>query len=215
MKHFKLISAIIAAAIIFGATRAVEYSPMQTEMLNDFNEFRTQLNLKTLPANSKLMAAAQFYACKMKSTNYFDHVEADWTRPWDRAKAQWYMYQVGENLVNVYNKTVTSDYVLQLWIDSPGHYRNMISKNWVEAGFWQCGWYWVQMFGVGNTIDEPIPSTTQYLWSNTTTTTVTTTIVNEEPTIKIWKTYFTQQQFLDLLNKLFSSYFNGKKLYLK
>lgn len=175
MKHTKRIITLLALVVVIWMTGAYDISPMQTEMLNDFNEFRTQLNLKILPANSKLMAAAQAYACKMVSTNYFGHIEADWTRPWDRAKDQWYMYQVGENLINTYRNTITSDEALQLWIDSPGHYRNMISKNWIESGFWQCGWYWVQMFGVGNTIDEPIPSTDMYLWMNTTNTTTGTT----------------------------------------
>lgn len=205
MKHFKLFSAILAAATMIGATRAVEYTAVQTEMLDDYNEFRSQLNLTEVTANSKLMKTAQLYACKMKGNNYFSHIEADWTRPWDRAKAQWYYWSVGENLINARTRYMNSDEALQLWIDSPGHYRNMINKNWIEAGFWQCGWYWVQLFGNGSTETTTTP----------TTTTTTTTVINQWWSIKIWNTYFTEQWFLDLLNSFYSSYLNGKKLYLK
>ena len=233
MKHFKLFSIIIAAAIMVGSVRAYTFSSTQTDMLNDYNAFRISKWLPTVTANQKLMNAAQTYACKMKTTNYFGHVEADWTTPTKRAKAAGYVGSVWENLAKIYKLDKTSAYVLSWWIGSPGHYRNMINKQWTEAGFWRCGIYRVQMFGkpitvrpatntgtvVNNTtvvtnttvVDNRYYSTEQYNNTSTMTPTQWAILINDTHALR----WLTNEELLQWANDAVSQYLNGKVLYMK
>lgn len=227
MKHFKLLSAIIAAAIMVGSARAYTLNSTQTDMLNDYNTFRISKWLSTVTANEKLMNAAQTYACKMKATHYFAHVEANWTTPTKRAKAAWYVGSVWENLAQIYKLDKTSAYVLSWWIASPGHYRNMINKQWTEAGFWRCGIYRVQMFGKPITI-RPVTNTGVVV-NNTTvvdnryyTTKQAQSVSNMTPiqwSILINDTHalkwLSNEELLQWANDAVSQYLNGKTLYMK
>lgn len=221
MKREKPIAAILAIALMVWVAMAYEPSQTQTQMLADYNAYRTQKDLPTVTASNILMKTAQDYACKMSVTNYFNHYEKDWTGPTTRAKRNWYpAWCVWENIALTRNHPYTTQQVLTLWKKSPGHNANMVNKKWTEAGFWSCSWYWVQMFGKPASL--PVIQTGIGTTYNTTTTYhVTTGITVYDRRWAITQTAYgesilsmTTQEFLQFINQAFSPYLNWRKLYI-
>lgn len=77
--------------------------------------------------------AAQKHAAWMANTGVMSHTGANGSQPWDRMREAGYNYTfAGENIAAGF-KTVDS--VMNGWINSPGHYANMVSVNFKEVGF--------------------------------------------------------------------------------
>jgi len=101
------------------------------------------------------------------ATGYLTHVGTDGSRIGDRIeRAGWWVNGGGENLACGH---VTAEQVVQGWMDSPGHRRNLLDPNWTHIGVYainyenepgpQNGWigyYWAQVFG-----KEPCPMPVQ------------------------------------------------------
>lgn len=101
-----------------------------------------------LAVNDKLALAAQRHAEDMEERDFFEHDNPDGETPRDRMRAAGYTGSVtGENIAQGQN---TPADVVQAWIDSPGHCRNMMSSSYTEIGV---GFHkgsteqWVQNFG--------------------------------------------------------------------
>ncbi len=103
-----------------------------------------------LSNNAQLAEAAQKHAEDMGERNYFAHDTPDGVTPTQRMRAAGYMGgATGENIAAGQD---TPAAVVQAWIDSPGHCRNLMSPGYNEIGI---GYhpegpqqpYWVQNFG--------------------------------------------------------------------
>ena len=101
-----------------------------------------------LSVNDKLALAAQRHAEDMEERDFFAHDNPDGATPRDRMRAAGYTGSVtGENIAQGQNSPAE---VVQAWIDSPGHCRNMMSPGYTEIGV---GFHkgsreqWVQNFG--------------------------------------------------------------------
>jgi len=105
-------------------------------------------------SNASLTSAGRAHAVDMGVNNYFSHTSLDGSAPWDRTAAAGYTGGgIGENIAAGYQ---TPADVVQGWIDSPGHCRNLMGPNWKHLGV---GYsyvtastyrhYWVQDFGYG------------------------------------------------------------------
>ena len=103
-----------------------------------------------------LTAAADKYARLMAQKKHYGHIGPDGSTPEDRAQeagysGEWFI--VGENIA-AGHPNVSS--VMKGWVNSPGHYENMVTASFTDVGFGfaqgrpkdKFDSYWVQKFGV-------------------------------------------------------------------
>lgn len=96
--------------------------------------------------DGRLEAAAAHHAADMARHAYIDHTGRDGSDPGDRARRAGYDWRrIGENLAR-YQQTV--DGVVEAWLESPGHCRQLLDPRYVEMGAAEEGYYWAQVFGV-------------------------------------------------------------------
>lgn len=140
---------------------SVTYLDFRAEVLRLTNKARSVARkcgttkykkVKALKSSSKLTKAAKAHASDMASRNYFSHyTKGTGKSPFDRMKAAgvratWR----GENIAAGY---ATPSSVVQAWIKSPGHCKNLMSKHYSYLGVGYAvddasdyGSYWVQDF---------------------------------------------------------------------
>jgi uncharacterized protein YkwD len=100
--------------------------------------------------NRDLELAAQNHAEDMFSRNYFSHDSKDGRTVSDRVIASGYAFKgyksftVGENIAK---GEMTIAEVMEGWIKSPGHCKNLMNPSFKEVGAAQFNDYWVQDFG--------------------------------------------------------------------
>ncbi|MGB1206155.1 MAG: CAP domain-containing protein [Chitinophagales bacterium] len=121
------------------------------------NELRQDLGLAPLKVSPTLTKAARYHAKNMAENNYFSHTSEDSNgseicAPFSRIGAFYDWIAAAENIAAGYN---SPESVVEGWINSPGHYANLISPYVYEVGvgYWyqEGGSYggvrWVQDFG--------------------------------------------------------------------
>jgi uncharacterized protein YkwD len=126
----------------------VHLDEMPQAILTASNDYRKEKGLNILPANKKLVMAAQDKADGMCKGNYFAHDLPDGQK-WFTILAKYeYSYEVaGENLAKGYS---TVEGVMKGWKDSPLHNANLIGDwNEMGTGYSLCDGkrYMVQEFG--------------------------------------------------------------------
>lgn len=102
--------------------------------------------------SDQLAASALAHAKDMAERGYFDHVSPEGVRPEERmAKAGWHVMPVGENIAA---GQASPAEVVQGWIDSPGHCKNLLNPHYKHLGVayvyapdTRYKHYWVQNFG--------------------------------------------------------------------
>lgn len=122
-------------------------------LVNLTNQSRISANVSGLKVNSLLEKAAQMKADDMADKSYFAHNTPDGKTPWYWLEQAGYKYiYAGENLaVNFEN----SEDVQTAWMNSRGHFLNIINPKYTEIGIaTSTGFYKgrpaifvVQMFG--------------------------------------------------------------------
>ena len=111
---------------------------LEAELLVQINQIRAQRGLKPLRLSSALGAAADAHSKDMANRGYFDH---DGPGGWTFAKRmnRWYpqgshrMWSAGENLL-WYSPEVQAAEAVRMWMQSPGHRRNILFAQWREVG---------------------------------------------------------------------------------
>lgn len=97
------------------------------------NQKRQENGLPALTINDNLSAAASNKASDMFGKNYWAHNAPDGTSPWVFIKGAGYNYiYAGENLARGFNNAPD---VINAWMASPGHRKNMLSSNYQNVGF--------------------------------------------------------------------------------
>ncbi|MFD3807527.1 CAP domain-containing protein [Streptomyces sp. NPDC058611] len=122
-------------------------SGAQAEVLALVNKERTAVGCPVLTLNAKLTKAAQDHSADMAANSNMSHTGSDGSDPGQRitrAGYQWRTY--GENVAYGYS---TPEKVMQGWMNSPGHKRNILDCSYKEIGIGlaQPGHYWTQDFG--------------------------------------------------------------------
>lgn len=153
------------------------------------NSFRKEHGLPPLETNEVLGAAAQKFAEYMARTGRYGHT-VDGKQPAERIAAQGYAYcGVGENIAYTYRSTGFSaselgHSLVQGWIDSPPHRKNMLEASFVEIGVGvarsdETGYYYaVQHFG------RPKSATIEFSVANQSTESVRYSLGGESFTIE-------------------------------
>lgn len=127
----------------------------QDDMLARVNAVRTGVGASPLTMCGTLQSAAQGYSEEMVRTDTFSHTSPSGLAPVDRAQAGGYgSSYVGENIAAGYASVADA---MTGWINSPGHYANLIKADYTHVGFGYAagastyGTRWVQNFGAGGT----------------------------------------------------------------
>lgn len=114
----------------FGATIFNQVS--QDDLYTLINDTRTANGVNKLQVNSKLEAVAQLKLSDMFRNNYFAHTSPSGVDPWDWFDKANYDYQLaGENLAMSF---ISSDEVLNAWLKSESHRKNLLLNNFKETG---------------------------------------------------------------------------------
>lgn len=152
-----------------GEIDSSDFSSWAEEMLTRVNRVRQENGVEEVVLCSSLMKTAQNYADLMLQTQHYDHTGPDGSSPSDRALEGGYNWQnptetnpsglnyqgVAENIAKGYQ---TVSMVMEGWINSPGHFRNLIASDAIHLGVGlamnlnsDSETYWVQNFGFGGT----------------------------------------------------------------
>ncbi len=171
-KQFRMMVWVAMTGILIAIPTIIHASQFDAELLKLTNAERKRAGLPALKLSSPLGQAAQKHAENMARKNYFSHTSLNGSSVGDRVKAQGYQYSyVGENIAA--GKT-TSAKTIQQWMNSSGHRKNILKRDYTEIGFGYAynekskyKHYWVQVFGKSRDSDEdsssPNPTTTKPL----------------------------------------------------
>lgn len=132
------------------------YEMFKAEMVKQVNEIRSQgcncggrfmPPVGPLSWNNKIGLAAARHAIDMDTKNYFSHIGLDGKNIGDRIAATGYNWTyVSENIAWGYHSIPA---VLEAWLKSPTHCRNLMNPKLTHMGVAKKGEYWVQDFGNG------------------------------------------------------------------
>jgi uncharacterized protein YkwD len=111
---------------------------LEAQLAQQVNAVRREQGLKPLKVSEKLAAAATAHTREMGTNGYFEHASFDSTPFWKRV-ARWYpsrgwrSWSVGENLLYS-SPDVTAESSVEMWMNSPPHRANLLSRSWREIG---------------------------------------------------------------------------------
>jgi uncharacterized protein YkwD len=122
-------------------------------MLARVNAVRRRAGVPALRSDGTLDRAAQAHAQDMLARSYFAHKSPEGASVRERSRARGYEWRkIGENIAE---GQISVDEVVDTWMDSPGHRRNLLDPGFTELGVGLAlgrsgGRYrtvWVQNFG--------------------------------------------------------------------
>lgn len=151
----------IAVTTAAGTTTAAKFTvrTLEKEVLRLTNQARAtkrKCGTKTYPAvralawDGTLAKVAAGHSRDMAAKSFFSHTSKNGDSPFERMKDAGYRYDsAGENIAAGYR---TPKSVVTAWLKSPGHCKNIMSKNFTELGVGYAsggyyGTYWTQDFG--------------------------------------------------------------------
>ena len=121
------------------------------QLINNVRQTGCNCGTTAMPAvpvlvwDDQLAKAAYNHSVDMKTNNYFSHTGLDNSDPGQRITAAGYTWQAyGENIANGF--TSEQD-VVNGWLNSEGHCKNMMGANFKDMGVGRDGNYWTQEFG--------------------------------------------------------------------
>jgi uncharacterized YkwD family protein len=110
------------------------------------NVERKKNGLPPLKADAALSKVAQTKSNDMETKHYFSHTSPTYGSPFDMMRDFGVTYRTaGENIAM---GQPTAQEVVNAWMNSEGHRKNILSPNYtnIGVGFTQTGNYWSQMF---------------------------------------------------------------------
>lgn len=121
----------------------------ENQVIQLTNQERAKHGLKPLAANWELSRVARYKSADMRDRNYFSHTSPTYGSPFDMMKSFGVSYRsAGENIAA---GQTTPQQVVQAWMNSEGHRKNILSPNYTQIGVgYAVGGsqrhYWTQMF---------------------------------------------------------------------
>jgi len=104
-----------------------------SDLLNLTNQKRAENGLPPLSIDQRLSNAASGKAQNMFAENYWAHISPGGTTPWSFIRSAGYSYvYAGENLAKGFTN---SQDVINAWMASPSHRKNVLSNSYNNVGF--------------------------------------------------------------------------------
>ena len=121
-----------------GATERPPAAPSARSVLVEINAVRARKGLSPLRLSRQLTAAADSHTRDMARRGYFRHASFDGTPFWKRVRrfypsAGYRTWTAGENLLWA-SVGIDARRAVRLWLGSPGHRANILSRTWREIG---------------------------------------------------------------------------------
>lgn len=135
-------------------TSGVVYNVNKTTLLQLVNDVRTKgctCGTTAMPAvaqlvwNDQLAKAGYDHSVDMKTNNYFSHTGLNGSTVGQRITAAGYIWKfAGENIANGF---ANEQDVMNGWLSSEGHCKNIMDTRFKDIGVGHDGSYWTQEFG--------------------------------------------------------------------
>ncbi|WP_257348743.1 SafA/ExsA family spore coat assembly protein [Pseudalkalibacillus decolorationis] len=122
---------------------------LEEQVVDLVNKERAKHGLQPLKANWELSRVARFKSKDMIEKNYFSHTSPTYGSPFQMMKDFGISYRAaGENIAAGQS---TAQEVMNGWMNSDGHRKNILSSRYTEIGVGYAkggsyGHYWTQMF---------------------------------------------------------------------
>lgn len=125
------------------------FSAQQQEVLNLVNQERAKVGAKPLTLNKELSNVATTKSQDMINKNYFDHTSPTYGSPFDMMKQFGISYRTAGENIAMGQRTPAE--VMNSWMNSEGHRKNILNPNFTELGVGIAKasngqLYWTQMF---------------------------------------------------------------------
>lgn len=131
--RFVLLSAILSAlTLALASVRPATADDASLQLMHHVNQQRLAHGLKSLSPNAQLTAAAQGHARAMAEGDCFSHVCPGGTRLTDRLARAGYPYRMAAE--NIAAGMASPKDVVESWMNSRGHRRNILNAEAREAG---------------------------------------------------------------------------------
>src|SRR5438094_584361 len=129
---------VLTLALAAALPASAAQQRFEGSVLGEINAVRVEHGLPPLRVSSALRAAAQEHSLEMARDGYFGHESEDGTAFWKRIRgyygARGYrLWSAGENLIWA-SPDLDADEALQIWLESPGHRENLLSRDFREIG---------------------------------------------------------------------------------
>ncbi|SCI79008.1 uncharacterized protein%2C YkwD family [uncultured Clostridium sp.] len=130
------------------STPSGNFASFQKEILDLVNVERTNRGLQPLKFNNELSNVATKKSQDMIDRNYFDHTSPTYGSPFDMMKQFGISYRAAGENIAMGQKTPKE--VMNSWMNSPGHRKNILNPDFTELGVGIASngssIYWTQMF---------------------------------------------------------------------
>jgi uncharacterized protein YkwD len=121
--------------------------PVAADELDAFvavaNQARRNEGCGPLAWHAGVAAVAQAHSEDMLTRDYFDHTDSRGLSPMQRVQAA--AIPVRAVAENIAHGQTTGAAVLQSWLDSPGHRRNLLNCEYTHHGVGLAGTYWTHL----------------------------------------------------------------------
>jgi uncharacterized protein YkwD len=113
----------------------VERGTIEDRIFQAVNRARYEHGAPPLLDNTRLQTVAHRHSEDMAARNFFDHINPDSQSPLDRVQVEGIddFTHVGENLFSCKGCVDLAQAVVQGWLSSPGHRRNMLEPSFTEG----------------------------------------------------------------------------------
>ncbi len=134
-----LVATAFLADSAFATSRSERNLPtLNHQVLIAVNRFRAAHGLVALRESAALDRSARRHSLEMGRRGYFGHSSADGTVFWRRIQhyypaTNFSYWSVGENLI-WQSQSLGAAAAMQLWIASPPHLANLLSRQWRQIG---------------------------------------------------------------------------------
>ncbi|MEM1503094.1 CAP domain-containing protein [Domibacillus sp. 8LH] len=116
----------------------------EQEVAKLVNQERAKVGLKALTLDTELSKVARAKSQDMKDKGYFSHQSPTYGSPFDMMKQFGITYKTaGENIAKG-QKTPAE--VMEAWMNSDGHRKNILNSEFTHIGVGYVGGHWTQMF---------------------------------------------------------------------
>ncbi|MEL3973614.1 CAP domain-containing protein [Rossellomorea oryzaecorticis] len=128
------------------AAETGDLSQYEQKVVELTNQERAKQGLPALEVDAELSKVAKEKSRDMQANNYFSHDSPTYGSPFDMMKQFGVEYSAaGENIAM---GQPTPEEVVQAWMNSDGHRKNILSSNYthIGVGYVEDGHYWTQQF---------------------------------------------------------------------